>query len=100
MMLFLKPMAETLSRLYSEGKYTNVFVYLSVTTFNGSPKSVGFQVSPPNARPFVCHAVLITSTCDLAAKAQVMNMVQFNGFYSCSLCLQKGVSNNDVNTCM
>ena len=40
--------------------------------------------------PVVCRAVLLCTTCDLPAKAMIMNMVQFNGFYGCSHCLQPG----------
>ena len=39
-----------------------------------------------------CHALLLCSTCDLPAKALVMNMIQFNGFYGCSHCMQKGIT--------
>ena len=36
-------------------------------------------------------SLLIACTCDLHARAQVMNMMQFNGYYSCPCCLQKGI---------
>ena len=38
----------------------------------------------------VCHVALLCTTCDLPAKAMLLNFVQFNGFYGCSRCLQKG----------
>ena len=64
---------------------------------------IGVQVSLPNIS-FTCHVAfmcthphwrnkfnqLIACTCDLPARALLMNMNQFNGFYGCSKCLQKG----------
>ena len=38
-----------------------------------------------------CHVLLLCSTCDLPARALVMNMIQFNGFNGCCHCLQPGV---------
>ena len=40
---------------------------------------------PVNIKPFV-----ICFTADLPAKAAVLNMMQFNGFYGCSFCEQPG----------
>ena len=37
------------------------------------------------------RAVLLCSTCDLPAKAMMINFTQFNGFYWCSRCLQEGL---------
>ena len=50
---------------------------------------IGVQVSLPNIS-FTCHVAFIACTCDLPARALLMNMNQFNGFYGCSKCLQKG----------
>ena len=88
MSLFLKPVAETLTTLHTVGKLVCVHtrkcqsvlcVYLH-----------GVVVSPPGTEPFTCHAVLLACTCDYPARTQVMNMIQFNGFYGCSHCQQKG----------
>lgn len=49
-------------------------------------------MSLPNKVPFTCKVVLIACTCDLPARAQVMNTVQFNGYYGCTFCRQKGSS--------
>lgn len=53
---------------------------------------VGFNiVSPVDKSQYTCHAVLIACTCDLPARAMVMNIVQFNGNHGCSHCKQKGM---------
>jgi len=53
---------------------------------------VGFVVVDPHERkPVTCHATLIACTCDLPARALVLNMVQFNGNYGCSHCTQQGI---------
>ena len=36
--------------------------------------------------------LLVLATCDLPAKAAVMNMVQYNGYYGCGRCLQQGIA--------
>ena len=53
--------------------------------------NVGITISPPGHDDVMCHVVLLCSTCDLSAKAIVMNFVQFNGFYGCCRCLQEGM---------
>lgn len=40
----------------------------------------------------LCKAFLICTTADLPAKCLLMNMNQFNGAFSCSICLQKGTT--------
>ena len=50
----------------------------------------GVTVSLPDKAPFTCRVVLVACTCDLPARAQVMNVTQFNGYYGCAFCLQKG----------
>ncbi|XP_035681270.1 uncharacterized protein LOC118419094 [Branchiostoma floridae] len=50
----------------------------------------GFQVSTPNHGTFDCKAYLLACTCDLQAKALVMDMVAHNGYFGCAKCLQKG----------
>ena len=39
---------------------------------------------------FRSQAVLLACTCDLPARALLTNMVQFNGYYACLRCTQKG----------
>ena len=69
MLLFLKLFTESLTTLYSEG--------------------VRFS-SPDIQETFICRVMLLCGTCDLPAKAIVYNMLQFNGYYGCSLCKQSG----------
>ena len=52
--------------------------------------TIGIEISLPDSRDFTCRAVLISTSLDMPAKAQVMNMMQYNGFYGCNHCLQKG----------
>ncbi|PIK38012.1 hypothetical protein BSL78_25146 [Apostichopus japonicus] len=40
----------------------------------------------------IVKAVVLCGTCDLPARAVMLNMVQFNGAFGCSHCLQKGCS--------
>ncbi|XP_069465487.1 uncharacterized protein [Ambystoma mexicanum] len=49
----------------------------------------GYEFHDENG-PFVSRCALLTCTCDLPARALVYNCVQFNGYYSCWHCLQKG----------
>ena len=67
MSLFSKPLFEVLKVLEDDG--------ISVTV-GGTEKRI--------------HAFLICGSADLPAKSSVMNMIQFNGKYSCSTCLQTG----------
>ena len=68
MLTFLKPFLEGMSKLHS-----GIELY--------SPDIMG---------NFYCRAMLLCGTCDLPAKAMVYNMIQFNGNYGCSHCLQSG----------
>ena len=52
----------------------------------------GVKITPPGGQPFVCCVALLGATCDLPAKAAVMNMVQYNGYWGCGRCVQKGMS--------
>lgn len=68
MLTFLKPFTEGMSRLHN-----------------------GIQLySPDIMANFTCRVMLLCGTCDLPAKAMVYNMIQFNGNYGCSHCLQSG----------
>lgn len=50
----------------------------------------GVNVCSPKEGQFNSKVVLLLGTADLPAKCLVMNMVQFNGEYGCSKCLQPG----------
>ena len=50
----------------------------------------GVTLSLPNGESVICRVALICTTVDLPAKAIVSNMIQFNGYWGCCYCLQKG----------
>ena len=50
----------------------------------------GFKVQLFSGEEIVSYVSVIACTCDLPARAIMMNMVQYNGFYGCSHCMQKG----------
>lgn len=49
----------------------------------------GVLVKHPS-EPFLCKVLTTAGTCDLHAKAMVLNTVQFNGNYGCKKCEQPG----------
>ena len=69
MLNFLKPLSSSLKILYEEGVEI---------------------ASPDLEHASICKAIVLSSAFDLPAKACALNMVQFNGNYSCAHCLQKG----------
>lgn len=68
MLTFLEPLVRTLNRLQD-----------GITV-----KFAGAQF------PFTCKLLTIAGTCDLPAKALVLNTVQFNGKFGCLKCEQPG----------
>ena len=48
--------------------------------------------SPSIPHPFVSKVILLAGTCDLPAKCLILNMIQFNGMFGCSKCIQPGSS--------
>ncbi|KAM3613128.1 uncharacterized protein V6R79_020974 [Siganus canaliculatus] len=69
MLTFLEPLCDTLNKIEREGV---------------SVQFAGAQ------EPFICKVLTIAGTCDLPAKALVLNTVQFNGKYGCAKCEQPG----------
>ncbi|KAJ8038200.1 hypothetical protein HOLleu_15545 [Holothuria leucospilota] len=67
--LFLKPSIESLQKLYE-----------------------GVDVILPDGETKKVRGFLLCGTCDLPAKALVLNMTQFNGKHGCARCLQSGQS--------
>ena len=65
---FLKPFCESMTELH-----TGIEMY-----------------SPDIGNNFICRAMPLCGTTDLPAKAMVYNMLQYNGQYGCSHCLQPG----------
>ena len=55
--------------------------------------AVGIDVNTPEGKKQIRVKLLLT-VCDLPAKAMVLNQKQYNGFYSCNLCLDEGVHVN------
>ena len=69
MLTFLEPLCDTLNKIEKDG--------ISVQ-FAGA------------SEPFICKVLTIAGTCDLPAKALVLNSVQFNGRFGCLKCEQPG----------
>ena len=69
MLTFLEPLCDTLNKIERDG--------ISVP-FAGAQE------------PFICKAFTIAGTCDLPAKALVLNTVQYNGQFGCQKCEQPG----------
>ncbi len=69
MLTFLEPLCDTLNKIEKDG--------VSVQ-FAGAEE------------PFICRVLTIAGTCDLPAKALVLNSVQFNGQFGCLKCEQPG----------
>lgn len=51
---------------------------------------LGISVSFPNGEQAICRAALLCAVLDLPARAIVTNFVQYNGYWGCGHCLQKG----------
>lgn len=65
MLKFLKPLCDTLNKIERDGGFFQ---------YDGAPE------------PFICKVLTISGTCDLLAKAIVLNAVQFNGHFGCLKC--------------
>lgn len=111
MNIYLKPIAQTIKELHDNGEYVYPHNYVATCiNYTGFTVSViiilvynghnlyacvcvllGIAITLQDNSIIECHALLLCSTCDLPAKALVMNMIQFNGFYGCSHCMQKGI---------
>ncbi|XP_070408783.1 uncharacterized protein [Nothobranchius furzeri] len=70
MVTFLRPLSDALSKLADSG--------------------VLVQPAELTSEPFVCKVLTIAGTCDLPAKALVLNSVQYNGKFGCHKCEQPG----------
>lgn len=70
MVTFLRPLGDTLSKLADDG--------------------ILVQPAELTSEPFVCKVLTIAGTCDLPAKALVLNSVQYNGKFGCHKCEQPG----------
>ncbi|XP_041916006.1 uncharacterized protein LOC121680620 isoform X3 [Alosa sapidissima] len=70
MVTFLRPLSDTLSKLADNG--------------------ILVQPAGLTSEPFLCKVLTIAGTCDLPAKALVLNSVQYNGKFGCHKCEQPG----------
>ncbi|KAK7880001.1 hypothetical protein WMY93_033332 [Mugilogobius chulae] len=70
MVTFLRPLSDTLRKLADNG--------------------ILVQPAELTSEPFVCKVLTIAGTCDLPAKALVLNSVQYNGKFGCRKCEQPG----------
>ena len=55
---------------------------------------IGVMIAPANHPQFKCYGLLLCVTCDLPAKAAILNFNQFNGYWGCARCLQEGTTSN------
>ena len=88
MSLFLKPLAKSLQKLATEGIHILDCVKFSYTLLY---MCIGINIVSYQSTQINCKAILLCCTCDLPAKAAVLNCIQFNGFYGCPRCTQKGM---------
>ena len=51
---------------------------------------ITLQTADPDHPTITAHLYVLACTCDMVTKAPIMNMVQFNGYYGCPRCKQKG----------
>jgi len=70
MVTFLRPLGDTLSKFADHG--------------------ILVQPAELTSEPFVCKVLTIAGTCDLPAKALVLNSVQYNGKFECHKCEEPG----------
>lgn len=50
----------------------------------------GHMFNRPNGQPILVKGVVLCGTCDMPAKSTFLRIKQFNGYYSCPRCLQRG----------
>ncbi|KAE8738233.1 hypothetical protein FOCC_FOCC016292 [Frankliniella occidentalis] len=54
----------------------------------------GHVFNRPDGPPILVKGVMLCGTCDMPAKSTFLRIKQFNGFYGCPRCLQKGEQYN------
>ncbi len=88
---FLRPLITSVNQLYHEG------IHITGTRSNVCGNdgiclySSGIQISTPAGKR-VAKAALIICSCDLPARAIVLNTNQFNWGYACHMCEDPGVT--------
>ena len=89
MAVFLKPLAKSLKSLTTTGM--KAFVCVLYIYIISSYTHVGIELTPYGCNiKSVFKVNLLCCTFDLPARAAVMNINQFNGFFGCPRCLQEG----------
>lgn len=74
---------------YGEKKsHFNTFIYPSRSIFE--KLFTGIKVVLPNRNEIIVRAVVLMVVCDLPAKCECLNFVQFNGKYGCPVCFSIG----------
>jgi hypothetical protein len=90
MNVFLRPLLDSLNELYVNGKFADVIYHNGQLVIK-----IGLEVSTVSGAKKVKAAMVVVS-CDLPARALVLNMRQFNGQHGCHLCEDPG-ENSHVN---
>lgn len=65
MLTYLEPLTKSIADIHREGVHVK---------------------SPDVPQEFICKGIVLCGTCDLPAKAIILNMLQFNGRYGCPKC--------------
>lgn len=86
---FLRPLIDSINELYHTGKYPTFRTTKLVYNGGVCIYILGVQISTPGGIQ-VAKAALILCSCDLPARALVLNMNQFNGSYGCHVCEDTG----------
>ena len=87
---FLKPLVDSANSLYTKGMHD---VYISATImFSGCIILAGIEVLTPEGTIKTVKAAIVAVSCDLPARAIVLNMRQFNGKQGCHLCEDEGTT--------
>jgi len=82
---FLKPLTKELVNLQTNGKC------IIISHNKLQILMIGFIVDLPRSIKFKAFQLCFIS--DLPAKASVLNLTQFNGYWGCARCEQKGEKN-------
>ena len=80
MNVFMKPLLDSVNELYTKGKH-----FLGIYIFLFWHFSQGVEIRGRKVR-----VALVAASCDLPARALILNMRQFNGRHGCHLCEDEG----------
>lgn len=70
--------------------HMNMFIYKFRESFEQVAQ--GIEINLPDREDIIVRGVLLMGTCDLPAKSDCLNFIQFNGAYGCPTCLCRGES--------